>query len=45
VARSLDDLPLRKSAKVRIHHGFGDPHIRLFDEDFTVDRERIVSLR
>lgn len=45
VARSLDGQPIRSSAKVRIFHGFGDPHIRLFGKEFTVGREDTVSLR
>ena len=42
-AQSLDGRPIRESRKVRIYHGFGASHIRLFDKDFDVEKEGIVS--
>lgn len=42
-ARSLDGKAIRNSRKVRIYHGFGDTRLRLFDRDFQVDREKIMS--
>ena len=44
-ARSLDDRPIAESLKVRIYHGFGDRHVRLFGKDFEVAREAIVRVK
>jgi len=44
-ARSLDGRPLAESSRVRIYHGFGNPHLRLFGREFEVAREEIVSFR
>ncbi len=44
-ARSLDDKPLRESGQVRIFHGFGDQRLRLFDKEFSVAKEAVVSLQ
>jgi hypothetical protein len=44
-AESLDGQWLGQSTKVRIYHGFGDRHVRLFGKDFEVAREEIVSCK
>ena len=42
--RSADGLPLARSRKVRVFHGFGDPQVRLAGGTFTVAKEEVVSL-
>ncbi|MEN6345538.1 MAG: hypothetical protein ABFE16_09525, partial [Armatimonadia bacterium] len=44
-ARSLDGKPLAQSSKVRVFHGFGDKHLRLFGKDFEVAREAEIALK
>ena len=41
--RSLDGLPLRRSAKVRVFHAFGDPRIKLGRSVHEVQKEAILS--
>ncbi len=43
-AQSLDGKPIRDSQQVRIYHGFGAPRVRLFDKEFSIEREQVVSL-
>jgi len=42
-ARSLDQQPLERSARVRVFHGFGDDHLQLQGKTFTVAREAILT--
>ncbi|MCX7598732.1 MAG: DUF5696 domain-containing protein, partial [Armatimonadetes bacterium] len=43
--RSLDDRPINKSGRLRIYHGFGDPHIVVNGKEYVVEREQVVQLR
>lgn len=44
-ARSLDGRALAESARVRVYHGFGRPHVRLAGKAFEVPREAVVSVK
>jgi hypothetical protein len=41
--RSMDGLPLERSAKIRVYHGFGDARLRLGSTTHTVEKEAVVS--
>ena len=41
--RSLDGLPIARSTKLRIYHGFGDSRIRLTGKTFQVAKEASVT--
>ncbi|MBC7287860.1 MAG: hypothetical protein H5T86_07420 [Armatimonadetes bacterium] len=41
--RSLDGLPIGKSRRLRIYHGFGDPRIVLNGREYAVQREAVVG--
>lgn len=43
--RSLDHRPILRSGQVRVFHGWGDPQIRIADQEFHVPRESVLSLR
>jgi hypothetical protein len=41
--RSMDGLPLNRSTKIRVYHGFGDPRLRLGGATRTVEKEAMLS--
>jgi hypothetical protein len=43
--RSLDGLPLDRSRKVRVFHGFGDSSVQVGKASHTVEKEAVVSAR
>jgi hypothetical protein len=40
--RSLDGRPLTRSRRVRVYHGFGDPHLQLAHSLANVPKEAIL---
>ncbi len=41
--RSLDNIPIAKSSRVRVFHGFGDTRIKVNGEIHQVKRECVVK--
>lgn len=40
--RSMDGLPLDRSSKIRVYHGFGDARLRLGSTTHTVEKEAVL---
>jgi hypothetical protein len=45
VLRSEDGLPLARSRKLRVYHGFGDPRLHLGNARLTVQKEDLIDMR